>query len=1435
MFDNIYNVVILEKGITDLVEKTKIEKKDEYKSIFKERNFIIQSKMFVFLKIYNERLELENKINVNKINDITGEYGNIILPTLDLRRIFNDFTADEEYPFIQYNVQGSEIVIKYYEEYINDIARKTQENIDMMKRWFETSPNGVSFKIKLTETKFMTVSLNEIGKINYTIIWSEEDKSTIDDLYDTYNHIVKLVIKINESLKNHPNKISIKIPEKWEFKFIFLNSNQKFIIPGSNLINHNDLSEFCRYFYPYIAMIIEPKKRLSKYGENTASSSKYGTYLQYKKISKYENKNKMEQRIIAFLRLRNYDEHLLINELVKLFGITNEQAKDEINNVKIKKAKVLKNIKKIEEVPKYKHSGIRIDIQGKSPEKYKIKIAGARNNEQLDRILNFMNILIYLYYETYINKNKAMENIKETLVQLTNIAKRNSLVNEVVQDYKEKSDLKLMKEIDHKRLGFTPNEGHSQYSRLCQNSGVKTRKRPQLITEKDVGKLLKEGYKLNKDTGDYEKKVVTKKDGNIVLKTLKINSYDDDDNVNNTMYYTCDPKNNGEHMFIGFLPRSNNPFGECMPCCYKKNPFDTKKKEKLDFYKKCLSSKKETSKEDISDIDEVKTQMGDILYILQDSNKIYEGRIGYLPKFIEYFVNIQINNEIKLKNLYLLSTSNDGYYFKYGINQDNYSFIKSLSTILDMTPNDIKKHIGDFFKKDTDELYYTALNDGDIRYKYKLGDFINMIMDDEYLDYYYLKDIIKIKGLFTEKGIYPIVLKRRNTIINNKIKEDFYFELDETLTNDFDYNIIKIKEMDILLLLKEGKYYYPIINIKKINEKTKDIIITKFIENKKLIGNLIEFLTFTVQDVTREQLYTNKTAKESFLILEEKIKYDNIDKNYKITFQVIDNRFKCRYIILKNNLIVPIVPSGIIDGIPIVCLGMDNVQGCLTKKDYLNYEDTYNLLEKLYKSSANKINIKPIGVYYDKQEDNKINVIGVITSNNDMVPVKNILIKKSELDEKKIIYKNIPLEYEIDIKISNYDKDNITVIDNRIKNVNMQKYLKENYQLFRFEFSNLINSNKFRDVKNKLMEIIKEKDIKKIQDFITELCIKKVEEDNEKDVDNIIGNHFITVIKDMPNIENYKVNNQRYLCEQLNENKCSKNINCNYHNGKCSFAIYDYKLLEYIKKISFEFYENSINSMELLNKMTYFVSDIVKYDDFTEKPGQKIIKTTNANVLNILQDIFGKKKVPIIGKRKKNKSYEETLLEMKMNNPLKDIKKSYVQNIIPYNYSIIRGYTNGYYWKKHELYSNELKNLGYYSDFQNELINLFNSMIIDWLNIAENVDILLSLDNENRELLRDSINLDSNVKQSINKYIISLINNNKERNFGLLELFILNIMHKIPICIMFNGTIKYYINDKNIKNETNDKYLNKFNICINFEQITKDNYPESVETIYYKK
>jgi hypothetical protein len=74
-------------------------------------------------------------------------------------------------------------------------------------------------------------------------------------------------------------------------------------------------------------------------------------------------------------------------------------------------------LKKSDEVPKFKPPGIGIDIQGKIPEKYKIRISGAREQNQLERIIIFMNILIYLYSETYtpLEWHLAIKNEEEKL------------------------------------------------------------------------------------------------------------------------------------------------------------------------------------------------------------------------------------------------------------------------------------------------------------------------------------------------------------------------------------------------------------------------------------------------------------------------------------------------------------------------------------------------------------------------------------------------------------------------------------------------------------------------------------------------------------------------------------------------------------------------------------------------------------------------------------------------------------------------------------------------------------------------------------------------------------------------------------------------------------------------------------------------------------
>jgi hypothetical protein len=234
----------------------------------------------------------------------------------------------------------------------------------------------------------------------------------------------------------------------------------------------------------------------------------------------------------------------------------------------------------------------------------------------------------------------------------------------------------------------------------------------------------------------------------------------------------------------------------------------------------------------------------------------------------------------------------------------------------------------------------------------------------------------------------------------------------------------------------------------------------------------------------------------------------------------------------------------------------------------------------------------------------------------------------------------------------------------------------------------------------------------------------------------------------------------------------------------------------------------------------------VNFNNFNEYSGEKIIKNNTSIFDNFTKDIH-------MMENKKKLLNKKELDDLQFNNPLKDVKYSYIQNIIPFNYSILRAYVNGYYWLKHYLYEPKDKNLKYYSINQNEYLNLCISIIIDWLNNSDNQLLLKEFDDNLKKLLFDSININGDLQFEINKFIIYIINNTKEKNFSLLELFILNKIHKIPIVLLINNTIKYYIDDNNIIETSNEKLLINKNICINLENIF-NNYPQNIEIIYYK-
>ena len=101
-----------------------------------------------------------------------------------------------------------------------------------------------------------------------------------------------------------------------DFKYAFINTIQHFEFPRNIKINHNDLSDFARYFYPYVAVVIDPKKRQSK-KTTEDTKSKYGSYFRYKKISRFDNEAKIEHRIVYFLRNYENNPPLLAVEISK--------------------------------------------------------------------------------------------------------------------------------------------------------------------------------------------------------------------------------------------------------------------------------------------------------------------------------------------------------------------------------------------------------------------------------------------------------------------------------------------------------------------------------------------------------------------------------------------------------------------------------------------------------------------------------------------------------------------------------------------------------------------------------------------------------------------------------------------------------------------------------------------------------------------------------------------------------------------------------------------------------------------------------------------------------------------------------------------------------------------------------------------------------------
>ena len=464
---------------------------------------------------------------------------------------------------------------------------------------------------------------------------------------------------------------------------------------------------------------------------------------------------------------------------------------------------------------------------------------------------------------------------------------------------------------------------------------------------------------------------------------------------------------------------------------------------------------------------------------------------------------------------------------------------------------------------------------------------------------------------------------------------------------------------------------------------------------------------------------------------------------------------------------------------------------------------------------------------------------------------------RKTIDDQKLSIEPNPQIEEID---ENIESGEIT-IDARIKNVNLWKYETEGYELFRLEFSNFINNEENKNIKTKFLNIINDTDLSKKEKTVRIKLIlyKLIDNDLFDRYKNIVQNNlketsteqmnggavdkFIYVVDKIPNLDNYKVSNDRILCETYNDkDKCSVSPHCkwNGHKNSCMFIQTSDNIVKMVNKISEELVSNVTKSYELLQISGYFVSDIGDYGKFTEREDQRIIKSTSSNIYKVLGEIFGKDKILFKTGKKRSKITEANYQILNQENQLVDMKTFFLQKIIRDNMNLFRAYANCYYWNKNQYSDVQIRNLGFYHPIQSDLAINFKSYVIN--SILNPINLKQMPEN-----IINIINVKKSIEEYMEKFSIKLINEPEHNTSCIIELFILEKINNIPIVVYDEYQTIIYIFDNgliydnyNKKNKSTQNLLNKYinsSETINLRFSFKNEYdiiPENIDSIYYK-
>ena len=549
----------------------------------------------------------------------------------------------------------------------------------------------------------------------------------------------------------------------------------------------------------------------------------------------------------------------------------------------------------------------------------------------------------------------------------------------------------------------------------------------------------------------------------------------------------------------------------CIPCC-KKNLNKNKPNSKC--FNNNSNNKSDSNEKESRELTE--TNVKQKYNYIQQHNKfpLGEQKWGFLPLNIKAMFDYE---NIKCTDDFCL--------LRYGIEKDNNSFISALGSILYLENENNEVLLGKVkqysVKKMRQEILpdslnldlFASLQNGNLiqifgksnkeknntsKYKktifYKktkdvhdkllyfaidaYENFIDYIKNTEYLNYFYLYDLLsKPNNKLFKNGINLIIFEVDNLELTNKFRficpTNFYEK------NYFD----KSKESVLLVKKKEGdiEYFEPIYsndnwqNAKQKESKTN--IIHRFNFGNKYLNDFF----YKIESLQNNNLeycgYRNLFKKEFFenglkYLIEVLKNYNFIIRNQILYYNGKICGLECEH--NKNHFYLPCILSGIDENISIRHINYHI---------FKDYKQTKNDLMYIYNVCDNKIPCNPIKQMIDNEKEN---VVALVTQDELIVP----LIKKEKItdqlevtlnnmfiieDDKAKYVDEIIFDKEINEKESQLD-----TLEKRSKSYNKFKQrIKKildlpKYKYYYFKFVKTLNDYELEELekRNKIKEIL---------------------------------------------------------------------------------------------------------------------------------------------------------------------------------------------------------------------------------------------------------------------------------------------------------------------------------------------------------------------------